>query len=113
MKSWTKKDVEIAEGFIELLKNYDVEKVPFIQRMTSVAKSLGYVGYNDPLLEGVRKYIAYKGGTSKRKNKHREITSESQLTAYMKSLLGSEDMQHSLHPEDEAHLIEQIVGYRE
>lgn len=67
--SCTKADKEIAKRFLEEAKNYAGKNFTFIQCMTRVAKILGYTGYNDVRLEGVRQCIISKNGIKPQNSK--------------------------------------------
>lgn len=105
---WTDDDVKIGEMFIEELKKYD-KSLSFLQRMNNVANDLFYDGYNDPELAGVRSYIASRSCLA-RKNK-KDVSNVVSPDNYTKELLENWDMQHTLHPEDEADLAEQVQAH--
>lgn len=58
---WTELDIETAEDMLLASQRYD-QNIMWVGRMTKAARTMGFDGYLDPKLEGVRKYISQKGG---------------------------------------------------
>ena len=110
MVEWTREDASTAMDFLKAKEDYDV-KIGFIGRMNLVAKSFGFDGYNDPLLAGVRSFISSLGGKKGGKIKKGEVRNPPPMTIkdlYYEDLRRNSNMQHFLHPEDDAELINSL-----
>lgn len=110
MGEWTIEDVATARDFLKAKEDYDV-KIGFLGRMNIVAKSFGFQDYNDPLLDGVRSFIASLGGQKggKRKTPQKEVRPMVTIKdLYYEDLRRNSNMQHFLHPEDDVELINSL-----
>lgn len=101
---WTEDDIKTAENFLAEKDKYDAN-LGFVGCMHRVARSFGFSGYGDPLLVGVRSYIS-----SLPKNRNELVVNKKQTpeNIWMEDVLSNPDMQHFLHPEDDAELISAI-----
>jgi hypothetical protein len=68
---WTEIDVETAEEMLRTSAEYD-QNINWIGRMTRSARRMGFDGYADDRLSGVREYISHLGGLAAQEQKDLE-----------------------------------------
>lgn len=115
-KKFSEEDAKLAKEFLARAKNYDSNKYSFPARIGFVARDLGYSGYNDDTLAGVRSAISYFSNLAKQKIKESGVkeTIPSQEELWFEELLRDPNMQHAfLHPEDDEDKINDINKYGE
>lgn len=108
---WTPADITIAEEMLLIADGLDHE-INFGARMNRAAQKMKLGNYNreNENLRGVIAYISHKSAEAKRLRADNEpiVAKQTPEERWVEDLLASEDMQHGLHPEDEAHIIEAI-----
>ena len=118
--TWTKVDVELAKK----LRTYANDlKGSFLEKFGAAAQAHGYRSYSD-LPSGVKSYISSLGGKRRSSQNLTPIIKrrgratrehgyvDPQNAEYYEELRKSKTMQHGLHPEDEAVLVEHFSQLR-
>lgn len=108
VRTWTDEDERIANAFLEILKGYHgknfSEKFALYRNNAARTMGMGYNLYNH-LPDGAKKFISHlggkKGGRSKKPEKLPPPETKEQRWL-------REVDQHGLHPEDEAHIIDNL-----
>ena len=104
---------KIALDIITSAEN-DFDKARFSSktRLNMAAQKLGYENYfTDPILLNVRPIISKYGAEARKRYKEAnegQDPAPSQEEIWMSELLQNENMQHFLHPEDDAELLKKI-----
>ena len=92
-------------------KDFDNHRFTFLARLNMAANKLNFSGYHDPALAKVRSIISKIGAEARKRYKESHEGKElslSQEEKWMNELLQDENMQHFLHPEDDADLLKNI-----
>ena len=92
--------------------DFDSQRFTPTTRLNMAAKKLGYENYfNDPKLANVRPIVSSHAAEARKSYKKFHEGKElplSQEERWMSELLQNENMQHFLHPEDDAELLKKI-----
>ncbi len=106
---WTTKDIAEANQFFEARKTFSGT---FNESKNSVARAIGYKDGYDSMPKGVKSYISHVASENRNRRRQEILANEPiQQTPEQRweaELLASEDMQHALHPEDEAVILEAV-----
>jgi hypothetical protein len=108
-RSWTDEDEQKGNAFLQILKGYAGKnmKERFSLYRNNAARQMGYSLYNH-MPAGVKSFISSLGGKNGGKKKNKSnidnvIISETKEQRWVREV----DI-HGLHPEDEAHIIEEL-----
>ena len=104
---------KLARVIIASARNdFDSQRFTAKTRLNMAAKKLGYENYfNDPKLANVRPIVSSHAAEARKRYKKFHEGKElplSQEERWMSELLQNENMQHFLHPEDDAELLKKI-----
>ncbi len=108
---WTPADVTTAEEMLLIADGLDHE-INFGSRMNIASQKMKLGNYNkeNKNLHGVIAYVSHKSAEARKNNRANDPLAPPKTSEekWFSELSIDENMRHSLHPEDEAHIIEAL-----